>query len=199
VKWSIDTDGVYMPIDTLTHTFGSDVVEMTLLALPFMALAAAIRVRMLRRRVRPVMTGLLEAAAGLYTAALGAVTLLPGGDRLNKPVAWSLWSSDLGYAPERAQVMGNFVLLAPLALMLALRWPRLTTSLPAAAMCLAMPLTIETAQYFGVPGRVASGEDLLLGVAGSALGVAAAGFSRRIAQRALSDSPSAAGSSPRQP
>lgn len=36
MKWNIDTDGVYMPIDTLTHTFGSDVVEMTLLALPFM-------------------------------------------------------------------------------------------------------------------------------------------------------------------
>jgi hypothetical protein len=71
------------------------------------------------------------------------------------------------------QVMGNVVLLAPLGLLLPVRFTRLA-SVPSVLMVAALcSASIETVQYVLPLDRVASIDDVLLNTAGAGLGALA--------------------------
>src|SRR4051812_29207503 len=99
----------------MTRAFGDDVALMLALAAPAVAVYVVVRWLLLRRsRSHPLLAAVVEAAAAAYAACVGAVTLIPSGLGDPRQVDWRLFSSDLGYAPERTQVAGNLLLFAPL-------------------------------------------------------------------------------------
>ncbi|MBE9376053.1 VanZ family protein [Saccharopolyspora sp. HNM0983] len=78
------------------------------------------------------------------------------------------------------QLMGNVVLLLPLAALIPHRVGWFDHVAKIALGGLALTCVIETTQFFLIPGRVASADDVLLNTIGAALGGLLAGVPSRI-------------------
>ncbi|MFT3874763.1 MAG: VanZ family protein [Nocardioides sp.] len=160
------------------RVFGGDLLEVVILGLPAAVVIVGVRWLMLRTN-RPqrqaLLDAVLEAGIVLNVGAVASITLMPEPyTEVQKRVVWEPWTSDLAYGPERVQVIGNLILLAPLVLFLLLRLRPSRRLAVGVTLSVALPLAIELGQATIIAGRVASIEDLILGAAGGLLGTGAA-------------------------
>lgn len=166
-----------MDVTNLFRDFGYDVAIIALVGAPLALAIIGVRWRWLRHHTapRPLLDATLEASIAVYAAAVGVVTLVPKAyvEESQARISWDLWASDLAYGPERTQVLANFVLLAPLVVlgMLRLRTHR-SFVVGGFVTAVLLPIIIELAQAYVVPGRVASVEDVIVGASGGVLGAA---------------------------
>ncbi|WP_241037280.1 VanZ family protein [Blastococcus litoris] len=131
----------------------------------------------------------------LAGAVVALLTLLPTGSGWT----WGAPSSELhwyatgwGSPTAMLQLFGNLALLAPLATLAVLRWPRLATPGRLAAVALPVAASIELLQWALPLGRVVSPLDALLNAAGAVLTgllVRAARSGRRPVPRRRSPAP----------
>ena len=102
------------------------------------------------RRTEPFPRWLLRLAAVVYAASVLALTTGP-------------------QPPDRFDIVGNIVLLAPLGGLLALRWPRLHPAL-VVILGFVASAAIESAQLVVLTARHASLNDIALNTSGTGLG-----------------------------
>ena len=104
-------------------------------------------------------------------AAVAALTLLPagsGGWDWGSPAVELRWYlTGLGSRATVLQLLGNLLLLAPLAAVAVLRWPALRSPAVLLAAALATGAAIETLQWALPLGRVVSPLDALLNATGA--------------------------------
>ena len=109
------------------------------------------------------------AAAGALVALL---TLLPQGEGTawGAPLAELRWyAAGLSSEATMLQLTGNLVLLAPLAVLAVLRWPKLAPPLRLGGAALAVAVGIELLQWALPLGRVVSPVDAVLNTLGALL------------------------------
>ena len=165
-----------VPLTNMFRAFGADALLVAVIALPLLVVYVAARSRALARRyTHPRFIAALEAIIGLAAIGVAVVTLIPSEAASDAPhsIDWSLLASDLSYAPERTQVLGNLVLFMPLLAFLTIRTATrrpLRLSIPFAVV---LPALVEFLQYAVVAGRASTLEDWFLGSLG---GVVAAGI-----------------------
>jgi hypothetical protein len=123
----------------------------------------------------------LTTGAAVALAAVAALTLLPagsGGWEWGSPsveVRWYLAGLDSGTTV--LQLLGNLLLLAPLAALAVLRWPVLRRPAVLVPLALAAGALIETLQWALPLGRVVSPVDAVLNAAGAiAVGLVVGGL-----------------------
>ncbi|MFC7500927.1 VanZ family protein [Nocardioides sp. GCM10030258] len=175
----------------LVRDFGADLALLALVAVPAGAIAVGIRARFLRRAgsTTPLWVASSEVLLLGYVLAVAVVTLTPKAyvDLQYQPrIEWSLWESDLTYGPERAQLLGNLLLLVPVPILVLARFRPRKQMLVGLAVSALVPLGIEGAQAFAVRGRVAALEDVLVGAAGGALATLIVVPASRLLQRRAS-------------
>ena len=157
----------------LTTSFGI-LAPITIIALPF-ALFAWRMLATWRGRVRPAWAAATTAGldVGIVLVALeilaltmmpigdgSALHLMPGSDILTEFADdGSLW-----------QIAGNLLLLAPLGLLVPLRFPALRSIPRMTFFAFAVSVGIELVQYFLHAGRITSTDDVLLNTLGVAAG-----------------------------
>ena len=104
-------------------------------------------------------------------AAVAALTLLPagsGGWEWGAPAVELRWYlTGLESRATLLQLLGNLLLLAPLAVVAVLRWPALRSPAVLVAAALATGAAIETLQWALPLGRVVSPLDALLNATGA--------------------------------
>ncbi|WP_073421117.1 VanZ family protein [Geodermatophilus nigrescens] len=132
-------------------------------------------------------------------AAVAALTLLPagsGGWEWGAPTAELRWYvTGLDSRATVVQLLGNLLLLAPLAVVAVLRWPVLRSPAVLVAAALATGAAIETLQWALPLGRVVSPVDALLNATGAVVaGLLVAGLTA--AADRLADRPTGVGSRP---
>ncbi|MGX5653645.1 VanZ family protein [Geodermatophilus nigrescens] len=132
-------------------------------------------------------------------AAVAALTLLPagsGGWEWGAPAAELRWYvTGLGSRATVVQLLGNLLLLAPLAVVAVLRWPVLRSTAVLVAAALATGAAIETLQWALPLGRVVSPVDALLNATGAVVaGLLVAGLTA--AADRLAERPTGVGSRP---
>lgn len=151
-----------------SRAFGDDATLLLLVAVPFAVIFVAGRAFRLRGRVgAPYLVAALEAAIVTYALLIGSITLTSSSAPGDGPrVDWSLLSSDLGYGPQRTQVIGNLLLFAPLLGALVLRFEPLRRLPVAIGVAVVLPAGIEALQYVMDNGRAVTVEDWLLGSLG---------------------------------
>ena len=114
----------------------------------------------------------LEAGIGLITVAVALLTLLPAGRgwEWGAPLSELHWYAT-GWTSETAmlQLVGNLVLLAPLAALAVVRWPGLATPGRLGAAAVPVAVGIEFLQWALPLGRVVSPVDALLNATGAVL------------------------------
>jgi hypothetical protein len=132
---------------------------------------------------RPVLT----TGAAVAFAVVAALTLLPagsGGWEWGSPVVEARWY--LGGLDSRTtvlQLLGNLLLLAPLAAVAVLRWPVLRRPAVLAPAAVAAGAAIETLQWALPLGRVVSPLDALLNATGAVVvGLLVGGLSGAVAR-----------------
>ncbi len=113
------------------------------------------------------------AALGLAVLPVVLVTLSPAGQgwAWGAPLAevrWYLGGLDSGAV--LLQLVGNLLLLAPLAVLAVLRWPVLRAPAALVSAALAAGATVELLQWALPLGRVVSPVDALLNAAGAVAG-----------------------------
>ena len=112
-------------------------------------------------------------AALAATAALVVLaTLLPqgGSTAWAAPVEEVRWyATGLSSETTLLQLVGNLLLLAPLAVLAGIRWPALASPRRLAAAALAAAVGIELLQWLLPLGRVVSPVDAVLNAAGAVL------------------------------
>lgn len=160
-----------MPLDNMFRAFGSDLMDLLVVALPLLAIVVLARKswagRSPHRRRYSWIDALSEAGILLGLACVAMVTLVPSGlpDDGPKRIQWAVFASDITYRPELTQVLGNLVLFTPIGFFVALRYGRRLALVAA----LVLPLAVEATQHLMVAGRVATLEDVLLGAVGCAI------------------------------
>lgn len=119
------------------------------------------------------MIAMTEGAALAYGVVVSAITLMPKAyvDANAQNIVWDAWTSDLTYGPQRAQVLANLVLLAPLVFFHIVRFRPRRPCLVGIVVAVILPVAIEVAQATIVPGRIAAVEDVIVGAAGGCLAV----------------------------
>ena len=117
------------------------------------------------RRRRP------DAALLLAALAVVLLTLTPAGGSgwdWGAPLTeLRMYATTLESAATRLQLVGNVLLLAPLAVLAVLRWPSLGTPPRLAALAVAAGTGIELLQWALPLGRVVSPVDAALNAAGA--------------------------------
>ncbi|HYO35839.1 MAG TPA: VanZ family protein [Geodermatophilus sp.] len=124
----------------------------------------------------------LTTGAAVALAAVAAVTLLPagsGGWEWGSPAVEVRWYlAGLDSRTTVLQLLGNLLLLAPLAALAVLRWPVLRRPAVLVPLALAAGAAIETLQWALPLGRVVSPVDAVLNAAGAvAVGLVVGGLS----------------------
>lgn len=126
-----------------------------------------------RTEVRRLPGAAVAAAMALAALPVVVVTLSPAGtgwawaDPLTE-VRWYLGGLD---SPSvLLQLVGNLLLLAPLAVLAVLRWPALRSPVALGAVALAAGAAVEVLQWLLPLGRVVSPVDALLNAAGAVAG-----------------------------
>ena len=113
------------------------------------------------------------AAVALAVLPVALVTLSPAGEgwAWAAPLSEARWY--LGALDSRTvllQLIGNLLLLAPLAVLAVLRWPALRSPATLGAAALAAGAAVEVLQWVLPLGRVVSPVDALLNAAGAVVG-----------------------------
>ncbi|MGY1609602.1 MULTISPECIES: VanZ family protein [unclassified Geodermatophilus] len=116
---------------------------------------------------RPVLT----TGAAVALVAVAALTLLPagaGGSEWGSPAVEVRWYlTGLDSQATVLQLLGNLLLLVPLAAVAVLRWPVLRRPAVLALAAVAAGAAIETLQWALPLGRVVSPLDALLNATGA--------------------------------
>jgi hypothetical protein len=116
---------------------------------------------------RPVLT----TGVAVALAAVAVLTLLPvgaGGWEWGSPAVEARWYlTGLDSRATVLQLLGNLLLLAPLAAVAVLRWPALRRPAVLVAAAVAAGAAVETLQWMLPLGRVVSPLDALLNAAGA--------------------------------
>jgi hypothetical protein len=126
--------------------------------------------------------GVLTTGTAVALAAVAALTLLPagsGGWEWGSPAVEVRWYlAGLDSRTTVLQLLGNLLLLTPLAALAVLRWPALRRPGPLVAAAVAAGAAIETLQWALPLGRVVSPVDAVLNAAGAvAVGLLVGGLS----------------------
>ena len=113
----------------------------------------------------------LDAALLLASLAVALLTLTPAGD---PGWAWGapltelrMYTTTLERTTTQLQLVGNLLLLAPLAVLAVLRWPALRTPPRLGVLAVAVAGGIELLQWALPLGRVVSPVDAALNAAGA--------------------------------
>ena len=113
----------------------------------------------------------LDAALGLAALAVAWLTLTPAGGsgwEWGAPLTELRWyATGLGSEATVLQLVGNLLLLAPLAVLALSRFPRLSTPPRLAALAVAAGTGIELLQWALPLGRVVSPVDAALNATGA--------------------------------
>ncbi len=113
----------------------------------------------------------LDAALLLAALAVALLTLTPAGGSgwdWGAPLTeLRMYATALESAATRLQLVGNVLLLAPLAVLAVLRWPSLGTPPRLVALAVAAGTGIELLQWALPLGRVVSPVDAALNAAGA--------------------------------
>jgi glycopeptide antibiotics resistance protein len=114
----------------------------------------------------------LDAGLAAALAGVALVTLLPTGRGWSwaAPMSELQWyASGLGSETAMLQLVGNLVLLGPLAALAVLRWPALSTPRCLATASVVAAAAVEVLQWALPLGRVVSPVDALLNAVGAVL------------------------------
>jgi VanZ like family len=122
----------------------------------------------------------LDVGLGLAAAVVVALTLLPAGRGWSwgAPLSELHWyATGLDSPSAMLQLIGNLLLLAPLAVLAVLRWPALRAPGRLVLAAGAIATAIELLQWLLPLGRVVSPLDALLNATGAVLaGIVVAGL-----------------------
>jgi hypothetical protein len=121
----------------------------------------------------PGATRVPGAAVALAVLPVVLVTLSPAGEgwAWADPLTELRWYvGGLDSRPVLLQLVGNLLLLAPLAVLAVLRWPVLRSPALLGAAALAAGAAVEVLQWALPLGRVVSPVDAVLNAAGAVLG-----------------------------
>ena len=142
---------------------------------------------------------ILDAGLAAAVAGVALLTLLPTGQGWSwgAPMVELQWYA-AGWRSDAAmlQLVGNLVLLGPLAALAVLRWPALSAPRWLAAASVAAGAAVEVLQWALPLGRVVSPVDALLNAAGAMLTglvVARLGTPSRAAAAGAGSSPARSG------
>ncbi|WNV73685.1 VanZ family protein [Geodermatophilus sp. DSM 44513] len=129
----------------------------------------------------------LDAALLLAVLAVVWLTLTPAGGSgwaWGAPLTELRWyATGLDSGTTLLQLVGNLVLLAPLAGLAVLRWPALGTPARLLPLALAAGAAIELLQWALPLGRVVSPVDAALNATGAVVAGSAVALAARLAQR----------------